>query len=123
MAESGLRVLIVDDDPAIAALIRQLIRGQGMPEPLLVETGREALAAPEAVDVNGHRGGRAETEGHFQARAGEHMAVHDGVVHRVGVGIVAEVITGCIQRVRDGGVGAHRGDEENEKEAHGRIQN
>jgi len=50
MARS-LRVLIVDDDPAIAALVRQLIRGQGLPDPVVAETGRDALAATEDVDV------------------------------------------------------------------------
>jgi DNA-binding response OmpR family regulator len=46
-----LRVLIIDDDPAMGALMRQLIRTQGMPDPVIVMTGSEGLARTDPCDV------------------------------------------------------------------------
>src|SRR6185295_9678367 len=52
MAEPGeLRVLIVDDDPAMAALARQLIKGHGYPDPRVVTSGSELLASTEPADI------------------------------------------------------------------------
>jgi DNA-binding response OmpR family regulator len=52
MAEpSELRVLIVDDDPAMAALARQLIKGHGYPDPRVVTSGSELLASTEPADI------------------------------------------------------------------------
>ena len=52
MAEPGeLRVLIVDDDPAMAALARQLIKGHGYPDPRVLTSGSEALSSTEPADI------------------------------------------------------------------------
>jgi DNA-binding response OmpR family regulator len=52
MAESSeLRVLIVDDDPAMAALARQLIKGHGYPDPRIVATGSELLSNSDPADI------------------------------------------------------------------------
>ena len=52
MAEPGqLRVLIVDDDPAMAALARQLIKGHGYPDPRIVTSGSELLSSSEPADI------------------------------------------------------------------------
>jgi CheY-like chemotaxis protein len=52
MSEVGsVRVLIVDDDPAMAALARQLIRSQGLPDPRVVSTGSELLSITEPADI------------------------------------------------------------------------
>ena len=51
MAErAALRILIVDDDPAIAQLLTQVLTGSGFPRPAVVGTGHEALTA-DPVDV------------------------------------------------------------------------
>ena len=46
-----LRILIVDDDPAMGTMVRHLIRVQGMPDPRVVMTGGEALALREPFDI------------------------------------------------------------------------
>ncbi|MEP7327030.1 MAG: response regulator [Gemmatimonadota bacterium] len=46
-----LRILIVDDDPAMATLARQLIRGHGYPDPRVVTSGSELLANTEPADI------------------------------------------------------------------------
>lgn len=46
-----LRVLIIDDDPAMGTLMRQVIRSQGMPDPVVVMTGSEGLARTDPSDV------------------------------------------------------------------------
>ncbi len=52
MPDSGSpRVLIIDDDPAMAALIRQVIRSQNFPDPGLAGSGSEALAKTELYDI------------------------------------------------------------------------
>ncbi|MEO8294325.1 MAG: response regulator [Gemmatimonadota bacterium] len=52
MPDSGSpRVLIIDDDPAMAALIRQVIRSQNLPDPGLAGSGSEALAKTELYDI------------------------------------------------------------------------
>lgn len=51
MPEGALRVLIVDDDPAMDTLVRHLIKAQGLPEPRVVMTGREALALEDPFDI------------------------------------------------------------------------
>ena len=51
MPEHSVRVLIVDDDPAMGTLVRQLIRAQGLPEPRIVMSGGEALAVGEPFDI------------------------------------------------------------------------
>lgn len=51
MAErAALRVLIVDDDEAIGALLRQVLASHGFGSPTVVTTGADALAA-DPVDV------------------------------------------------------------------------
>ena len=51
MRDRAVRVLVVDDDPAMTALVRHLIISQGMPEPRVVMTGRDALAVEEPFDI------------------------------------------------------------------------
>ncbi len=46
-----LRVLIVDDDPAMARLLATVVSGAGYGTPEMVETGSQALAAAEGVDM------------------------------------------------------------------------
>jgi DNA-binding response OmpR family regulator len=46
-----LRLLIVDDDPAMGSMVRQLVKAHGMPEPKVVMTGGEALALSEPFDI------------------------------------------------------------------------
>jgi DNA-binding response OmpR family regulator len=48
---SGLRILLVDDDPAIARLIQQLLKLHGFPQATYVETGQAALAAADQADL------------------------------------------------------------------------
>jgi DNA-binding response OmpR family regulator len=48
---SGTRVLIVDDDPAMSALVRHVIRAQNLPDPALATSGAEALASGGPHDV------------------------------------------------------------------------
>lgn len=48
---SDLRILIVDDDPAIVRLLRAVLTGEGFPEPTHVHTGAEAFAASEGVEI------------------------------------------------------------------------
>lgn len=51
MPDNTLRVLIVDDDPAMGTLVRHLIKAQGLPEPRVVMTGGEALALEDPFDI------------------------------------------------------------------------
>ena len=52
MADSvEVRILIVDDDPAMAALARQLIKGHGYPDPRVVTTGSELLSVTDPADI------------------------------------------------------------------------
>ena len=51
MPEGSLRVLVVDDDPAMGTLVRHLIKAQGLPDPKVVMTGGEALAVSEPYDI------------------------------------------------------------------------
>lgn len=52
MAEQALsRMLLVDDDPAIAKLIQHILQQNGLPLATYVTTGREALAALDGIDV------------------------------------------------------------------------
>jgi DNA-binding response OmpR family regulator len=51
MPDPAVRVLVVDDDPAMSALVRHLITSQGLPEPKVVMTGADALAVEEAFDI------------------------------------------------------------------------
>jgi DNA-binding response OmpR family regulator len=46
-----LRILVVDDDPAICRLIEQILTAAGFSAPLAVRTGREALTRSDNVDV------------------------------------------------------------------------
>ncbi|HEU5170569.1 MAG TPA: response regulator [Gemmatimonadales bacterium] len=48
---SRLRILLVDDDPAMARLACQILRAHGFPDPAHVATGTGALAAADGVDV------------------------------------------------------------------------
>src|SRR6185312_13279081 len=48
---SGLRVLLVDDDPTMARLVQQILVAHGFSAPTHVTTGRDALASADAVDV------------------------------------------------------------------------
>src|SRR3954469_21738165 len=45
------RILVVDDDPAIARLVLHLIRSRGLGEAVHVTSGREALDSLEGVDI------------------------------------------------------------------------
>jgi DNA-binding response OmpR family regulator len=51
MSESALRVLIVDDDPAMTTMVRHLIKSQGLPDPKVVMTGGDALALTDPFDI------------------------------------------------------------------------
>ena len=51
MLDRAVRVLVVDDDPAMSTLVRHLITSQGLPEPKVVMTGADALAVEEAFDI------------------------------------------------------------------------
>ena len=51
MPDRSLRILVVDDDPAMGTMVRHLIRAQGMPEPHVVMTGGEALAIEQGFDI------------------------------------------------------------------------
>ena len=51
MPDRSVRVLVVDDDPAMGAILRQLIKAQGLPEPTVVGTGGQALAVEGPVDI------------------------------------------------------------------------
>lgn len=51
MHEGSLRLLIVDDDPAMGTMVRQLIKAHGMPEPRVVMTGGDALALSDPYDI------------------------------------------------------------------------
>lgn len=51
MSDRSVRVLVVDDDPAMGTLVRHLIKAQGLPEPMVVMTGSEALAVEEPFDI------------------------------------------------------------------------
>ncbi len=48
---SELRILIVDDDPAIITLLTAVLTADGFPTPTAVGAGGEALAASDGVDV------------------------------------------------------------------------
>ena len=48
---SKLRILIVDDDPAIIKLLTAVLTADGFPTPTAVEAGGDALAASDGVDV------------------------------------------------------------------------
>jgi DNA-binding response OmpR family regulator len=47
----GLRILLVDDDPTMARLVRQILLAHGFSAPAHVTTGRDALASADAADV------------------------------------------------------------------------
>ena len=51
MPDRAVRVLIVDDDPAMGTMVRHLIKAQGMPEPRVVMTGSDALSVTEPYDI------------------------------------------------------------------------
>jgi DNA-binding response OmpR family regulator len=51
MPDVALRVLIVDDDPAMGTMVRHLIKSQGVPDPKVVMTGSEALSLSEPFDI------------------------------------------------------------------------
>ena len=52
MSDRGqLKVLVVDDDVAVARLLASLLERQGWSRPAIVETGAEALAAAGEVDL------------------------------------------------------------------------
>jgi DNA-binding response OmpR family regulator len=46
-----LRILVVDDDPTMVGLVRQILRAAGFPDPAHVSTGAEAIPAAQAADV------------------------------------------------------------------------
>ncbi len=48
---SELRILIVDDDPAIITLLTAVLTADGFPTPIAVGAGGDALAASDGVDV------------------------------------------------------------------------
>ena len=48
---SELRILIVDDDPAIITLLTAVLTADGFPTPTAVGAGGDALAASDGVDV------------------------------------------------------------------------
>ncbi len=48
---SELRILIVDDDPAIVRLLTAVLTADGFPAPAAVGVGGDALAASDGVDV------------------------------------------------------------------------
>jgi DNA-binding response OmpR family regulator len=50
-AAAGPRILVVDDDPAVARLVLHLIRTRGLGEGRCVASAREALASLEGVDI------------------------------------------------------------------------
>jgi DNA-binding response OmpR family regulator len=49
--DRALRVLIVDDDPAMGTMVRHLIKAQGHPDPKVVMSGSEALALTEPYEI------------------------------------------------------------------------
>lgn len=51
LERATLRLLIVDDDPGIATLLRAVLTKEGFPTPRHVATGREALTAAADADV------------------------------------------------------------------------
>ena len=51
MCERPLRLLVVDDDPAMGTLVRHLLKAHGFPEPSVVMTGSEALALVDPCDI------------------------------------------------------------------------
>ena len=51
MSEGSLRLLIVDDDPAMGTMVRHLLKAHGFPEPRVVMTGGEALALNDSFDI------------------------------------------------------------------------
>ena len=51
MLDRSVRVLVVDDDPAMVAMVRHLIKAQGLPDPKVVMTGGEALAVEDPFDI------------------------------------------------------------------------
>jgi DNA-binding response OmpR family regulator len=46
-----LRILVVDDDPTMVRLVRQILRAAGFPDPAHVSSGAEAIPAAQAADV------------------------------------------------------------------------
>jgi DNA-binding response OmpR family regulator len=48
---AGLRVLVVDDDPAMAGLVHGILEAHGYPPPTHAATGRDALSSLDLVDV------------------------------------------------------------------------
>jgi DNA-binding response OmpR family regulator len=48
---TGLRILLVDDDPAMVPLVQQILRAHGFAPAVHVTTGAEALAAAGQADV------------------------------------------------------------------------
>ena len=51
MSERPLRLLIVDDDPAMGTMVRHLLKAHGFPDPKVVMTGSEALALADPWDI------------------------------------------------------------------------
>jgi len=51
MSERPLRLLVVDDDPAVGTMVRHLLKAHGFPEPNVVMTGGEALALADPCDI------------------------------------------------------------------------
>lgn len=50
-APGQLRVLVVDDDPAMIGLVRGIFSANGLPSPAHATTGKEALEAMDGVDI------------------------------------------------------------------------
>ena len=50
-APGQLRVLVVDDDPAMIGLVRGIFSANGLPFPTHATTGKDALEALEGVDI------------------------------------------------------------------------
>ncbi len=48
---SGLRVLVVDDDPAMVGLVEGILKANGFPPPTHASTGREGLRKLDSMDV------------------------------------------------------------------------
>ena len=51
MPETSLRLLVVDDDPAMGIMVRRLLQAHGYPEPRVVMTGAAALESGEPWDI------------------------------------------------------------------------
>jgi DNA-binding response OmpR family regulator len=51
MPETPLRLLVVDDDPAMGTMVHRLLKAHGYPEPRVVMTGGAALESGEPCDI------------------------------------------------------------------------